>query len=282
MRAFFILHFSFYIFLLSLSKDATAQYYYKDIWNSQALSKEFAILKTEKIRTVVVKSFEDDGEPSQGFFCEKKIDRNYTRSEMISRANISSQSLLVTNFNKKGQIISTIDSTTSDLNRSEYTYDEQDRVKTISTFTRADDDHNGGLEETREYTYDALGRPLKLIRKKNGVDYSTTTFTTDERGNIIEELEKGKNLSRKYFYYYDDKNRLTDVVHYNDIARRLLPDYIYEYNSTGLIKQMISTSEGANNYFIWRYTYNDKRLRETERCLTKEKRLLGSVEYVYK
>lgn len=277
MRIFLILSFSFFIF-----HSVSAQYYYKDFWNNQALTKEFTILKTEKIRTIAIKSYEDDGEPSVGFFCEKKFDRNYSRSEMISRSNISSQSLLLTNYNKKGQIISTIDSTTSDVNMSEYTYDENDRVKTITTRTRADDDHNGGLAETREYSYDTQGRLSKMTRKKNGVEYSTTSFTIDEKGNVIEEVETGKNLSRKYFYYYDDKNRLTDVVHYNDIARRLLPDYIYEYNSTGQIKQMISTAEGANNYFIWRYTYNDKRLRETERCLTKEKRLMGSVQYIYK
>ena len=45
---------------------------------------------------------------------------------------------------------------------------------------------------------------------------------------------------------------------------------------------MISTEEGDSNYFIWKYTYNDKNLRETEKCFTKERRLLGTIEYDYK
>jgi len=78
------------------------------------------------------------------------------------------------------------------------------------------------------------------------------------------------------------KNRLTDIVHFNQVARRLLPDYMYEYNATNLPRQMISTEEAGSNYFIWKYTYNDKNLRETEKCFSKEKRLLGTIEYEYK
>jgi hypothetical protein len=56
---------------------------------------------------------------------------------------------------------------------------------------------------------------------------------------------------------------------------------MYEYNSLNLPVQMISTEEGGNNYFIWQYSYNDKNLREKEKCFSKEKRLLGSIEYEY-
>ena len=99
---------------------------------------------------------------------------------------------------------------------------------------------------------------------------------------IEENTEGNNNADKKYFYYYDDKSRLTDVVHFNEIARRLLPDYMYEYNSANQPRQMISTEEGGSNYFIWKYTYNDKNLRETEKCFSKEKRLLGTIEYEYR
>ncbi len=58
--------------------------------------------------------------------------------------------------------------------------------------------------------------------------------------------------------------------------------YMYEYNSANQPIQMISTAVGGDNYFIWRYAYNDKKLRETEKCYSKEKRLLGRIEYEYK
>lgn len=271
------------ITLLTLLSTATnAQFFYKDIWTNQQLTKEFAILKNENLRTVSVKSFEDDGEPSEGFYCERKIDRNFTKSEMISRSNITQQSLLVSFYNDKGWLTKTIDSSQTSLARSEYEYDNKGRITMLTNFTKANDE-GGGITETHQYIYNAAGKPEKMVTKKNNADVSTVNFTIDEKGNVIEEEEivKGKK-GRKYLYYYDDKNRLTDVVHYNERAKRLLPDYMYEYNPQGQVKQMISTEDNISNYYTWKYTYNDQKLRESEKCYSKERRLLGSIQYEYK
>jgi hypothetical protein len=258
-----------------------AQYFYKDIWSPQQLTKEMGILKNEKIRTISVKSFEDSGEPSEGFFCEKKIEKDYSLSETITRSYVTSQSLLATHFNSKGLITQTTDSTESSLSRTEYFYDDNDRITRIKTFTKADNELSG-IEETHRYSYDSSGTLKTMIREKNNAEMSTVNFKVDEKGNVIEEDERLKNGSNKnYFYYYDDKNRLTDIVHYNERAKRLLPDYMYEYNSQNQIKQMISIEEGSG-YYIWKYTYNDKGLRDTEKCLSKERKLLGSIQYVYR
>lgn len=268
--------------LIAVSSGVNAQYFYKDIWTNQQLTKEFAILKNENIRTITVKSFEDDGEPSEGFYCERKIDRNFTKSEMISRSYITNQSLLVSYYNEKGWIIKTVDSTQTSLARSEYEYDNKGRIIMTTNFTKANDE-TGGITETHQYIYNATGKPEKMIRRKNNADVSTINFTIDDKGNIIDEEEITRGIKgRKYFYYYDDKNHLTDVVHYNERAKRLLPDYMYEYNQSGQIKQMISTEDNISNYFTWKYTYNDQRLRESEKCYSKEKRLLGSIQYEYK
>ena len=56
---------------------------------------------------------------------------------------------------------------------------------------------------------------------------------------------------------------------------------MFEYNSAGKITQMTAVEEGSNNYFIWKYTY-DNGLRIKEKCFTNEKRLMGSIEYEYK
>lgn len=268
--------------LIAVSSGVNAQYFYKDIWTNQQLTKEFAILKNENIRTISVKSFEDDGEPSEGFYCERKIDRNFTKSEMISRSYITNQSLLVSYYNEKGWIIKTVDSTQTSLARSEYEYDNKGRIIMTTNFTKANDE-TGGITETHQYIYNATGKPEKMIRRKNNADVSTINFTIDDKGNVIDEEEITRGVKgRKYFYYYDDKNHLTDVVHYNERAKRLLPDYMYEYNQSGQIKQMISTEDNISNYFTWKYTYNDQRLRESEKCYSKEKRLLGSIQYEYK
>ncbi len=282
MLRFFSLSIAAAALFFCFSLNASAQYFYKDIWMNQQLNKEFAIIKNENIRTVSVKSFEDDNEPSEGFFCERRIDKNYTKSNMISRSIITNQSLLTSYYNERGWILKTVDSTETSLARTDYDYDNKGHIIKITNFTKANDE-NSGITETHQYLYNANGRLEKMIRKKNNMDISTVNFTTDEKGNVIDEEERirGKK-GKKYFYYYDDKNRLTDVVHYNERAKRLLPDYMYEYNPQGQIKQMISTEDAASNYFIWQYTYNDQRLRESEKCYSKEKRLLGSIQYQYK
>ena len=268
--------------LIAISSAANAQFFYKDIWTIQQLTKDFSILKNENVRTVVVKSFEDDGEPSQDFFCERKIDRDFTKSETVTRSIITQQSLLVSYYNERGWLIKTVDSTQTSLSRVEYTYDNKGHIIMVTNFTKANDE-NGGITETHQYIYNATGKPEKMIRRKNNADVSTINFTIDDKGNVIDEEEITRGVKgRKYFYYYDDKNHLTDVVHYNERAKRLLPDYMYEYNQSGQIKQMISTEDNISNYFTWKYTYNDQRLRESEKCYSKEKRLLGSIQYEYK
>ncbi len=261
--------------------NVTAQFYYKDVWYPQQLHKEMDMLKAEKVKAVSVKSFDSNGEPSEGFFCEKRINKNYTSSQTITKSTVTSQSLLSSYFNAKELLIKTADSSEAALNLTEYVYNNNDQVAAVNTLTKAYDDANA-INENHQYIFDPGGRLQQMIRKKNNADYSTINFKVDEKGNVIEEQEILKNgQSTKYFYYYDDKNNLTDVVHYNDRAKRLLPDYMYEYNALGQIKQMTTIEEGGG-YYIWRYTYNDQKLRDTEKCFSKEKKLLGSVQYSYK
>lgn len=272
---------AFFLLACMFSFSVHAQYYYKDIWNNQQLMKEFSLLKKDNLKTIKIKSFEDDGQPSDGFYCEKKINKNYTQSQMISKSNITGQSLLITDYNAEGRPVKLTDNTPTTISTTQYEYDNLGRLSVMRMMTKADDD-SSGISETHEYFYDDKGRPVKMLQKKNNVLISTMQFVSDSTGNIIEEDIKSNNSAlKKYYYYYDDKNQLTDVVHYNERAKRLLPNYMYEYTSFNQPKQMISTEEGGSNYLIWKYTYNDKNLRETEKCFSKERRLLGTIEYEY-
>ena len=263
------------------SFSVNAQYYYKDIWTNHQMEQQFSILKNENLKTIKIKSFEDDGEPSDGFYCEKKINKDFTQSQMISKSNITGQSLLVSNYNADGRPVKTTDETPTTTSTIQYEYDHLGKLSVMRTTTKADDD-SGEITETHEYFYDDKGQPSKMLRKKNNILIATIHFISDTNGNTIEEDVEGTNSNdKKYYYYYDNKNRLTDVVHYNERAKRLLPNYMYEYDALNHPIQMISTEEGGNNYFIWKYTYNDKNLRETEKCFSKERRLLGTIQYEY-
>jgi len=265
---------------LATSFIANAQYYYKDILSNKQLIAEMAQLKEQKVRSVSLKSFEDDGSPSEGFFCERKINKNYTTVETVTKSNVTGASLFTSTFNEKGLLEQTVDSSDIASSTSLYSYnDKGDIIKIVSIVRSSDDDFKNEIREEHIYEYGNKGLPTKMIRVKNLTDSVVILFSTDEAGNI--SIEKNTKTSDTYYYYYDTKNRITDVVRLNRYNQKMLPDYIFEYNNAGLITQMTATEEGGSYYFIWKYTY-DNGLRIKEKCYSKEKRLMGSIEYEYK
>ncbi|MBS1565651.1 MAG: hypothetical protein JST39_14775, partial [Bacteroidetes bacterium] len=52
-------------------------------------------------------------------------------------------------------------------------------------------------------------------------------------------------------------------------------------NDAGLVSQLIIVPEGSNEYQIWKYNYNSNGLKTQEMCYSKQKQLLGKVEYTY-
>lgn len=261
--------------------SSSAQYYYKDILSTQKLNNEFFILKNANIKLIKISSFDENDQPSEGFFCEKKVNKNFTQSEMMSKSNITGQSVLVTDYNNTGKIAKTTSTTPNTTNTVEFEYGDSGQISLIRTKTIADGD-SAGIIETHEYIYNGEGKPVKMLRKKNNQLISTITFISDDKGNVIEEDAVGNTSDKKYFYYYDTNNHLTDIVHYNVIAKRLLPDYMFEYNNNSTEPtQMISVDETGRNYFIWRYGYDDKQLPDIQKCYSKEKKLLGTIQFEY-
>lgn len=269
------------LFFCMAASGAQAQYYYKDIVSNIQLQEDMTRYRENKIRSINIKSFEDNGTPSEGFFAQKKINKDYSRTELMTRSNISAPSMLTTYFNNKGQVLQTNDSSEISVTNTTYQYDAEGRISKIATGIRSsDDDFTSEIHEQHLYVYDDKGLPQKMTRVKNYKDSIVILFAADEHGNIV--IEKDTRSGTKFYYYYDAKNRLTDVVQENDFKLRMHPDYIFEYNNTaGLISQMTTTEEGGNNYYVWKYTY-DNGLRVREKCYTKERKLMGTIEYEYK
>jgi hypothetical protein len=273
--------FCFLGLLFGLPFTIQAQYFYKDILKTKEINQEFASLKMSNTHLIKLKSFEDDDEPSEGFFCEKKINKDFSKSEMVSKSFITEESLVSTFYSEKNEIIKVITTTSAVTNSIQYEYGLNSRLTKLIMVTSSNLD-SSKIEETREYFYSANNNVEKMIRKKNGQLIATITFQADENGNIIEEKVVGSPGDIDYLYYYDTKNRLTDVVHYNTKAQKLLPDFIFDYNSKNQVKQMMSVDNNASNYLVWKYSYNEHNLPEIQKCYSKEKRLLGTIEFEYK
>jgi hypothetical protein len=100
---------------------------------------------------------------------------------------------------------------------------------------------------------------------------------------VAEENSVRRNVSLPaYYYYYDDHNRLTDIVSYNVKAKRLLPLYIFEYNTDNQLLSMLVVPEGTDDYQKWIYEYNDAGMKVKETCINKRKQVLGHIRYQYK
>ena len=135
----------------------SAQYYYKDIIISKQAGTELSILKEQKIKTVKINSFENDGLPSEGFFGEKKISKDYTKVATMTRSDITGPSLF-SSFFKNSLLYKTIDSSQIAVSTSTYEYNEKNNiVKTTSVIKSNDDDFANEIIEEHIYIYNESG-----------------------------------------------------------------------------------------------------------------------------
>ncbi len=256
-----------------------AQYFYKDIITIKQAARDLADYKQSAKHLIKIKSFEPNGIASENFFCEKKINKNYTKSALYTRTDMSNQSLLESYFNAAGLLIRSYDSSEFVVSNSYYEYNNnQQLIKTTFFSKSSDDDFVNAIKEEHQYEYDAANNLQSMMRIKNDVDTFFVAFSLDEHQNVA--VEKDDKTSTTYYYYYDEQNRLTDVVHAVDYKEKLVADYIFEYNAAGLITQMTNTEPGSNNFIVWKYVYENG-LRTTERVFSKDGDLMGKIQYEY-
>lgn len=256
-----------------------AQYYYKDILNTQNTSSELIKYKNATIAKVKLSSFEADGTITKDFFCEKKISKDYKKTTLLSLDAELGKSIFETYYNEKNNIIKTVDSSEQFSCTTNFIYDENNRLfSAISHSSSHDDDFINNSIEAHQFEYDQKGNPKRLLIIKNQKDTTVILFSCNEKGQVI--VEKDTKTAFKYYYYYDDKNHLTDVVHMSEYNIKPTPDYIFEYNSNDEITQMITSGEQKANSMIWKYDYENG-LRIKERYFSSSKKYLGKIEYQY-
>jgi YD repeat-containing protein len=186
-------------------------------------------------------------------------------------------------FNDRGQLVNSVDSALNVKSTSTYTYDANGKIISISnSATDADSTGDFSQTEVHQYIYKD-GKLDKMWRIINKTDSLEVRFVTDEKGNVLEERNFRRGvLADPVYYYYDDRNRLTDIVRFNYKANRLLPDYLFEYDENDRVIQKITTTSGKNlGYLTWRYLFDEKGLKTKEALFNKDKQLQGRIDYTY-
>ena len=266
---------------LLISIGADAQYYYKDIISPAQTNERINQYRKQRVRTVNVVSFENNGERTEDFAGSQNISSDYKRITTSFNTPMSGSSELTTHFDANGKLVKSVDTTDGSHSESQYFYDDNGSLTRITNVSTSAG--NKIEKEDHYWHYNSSGKPEKMLRVKNNTDTTYVTFTLDENGNVAEENSTRKSKALPpYYYYYDAQNRLTDIVSYNDKAKRLLPLYIFEYGESGQLASMLVVPEGTDDYQKWIYEYNASGLKVKETCLNKRKQVLGRVEYAYR
>lgn len=268
------------IFFSMLCLNAGAQFYYNDIIGTRQANQQYKNFKNQQVTRVNATSFEGNSQPLTDFLLEQAI--NFKNQQVIthSRSVSNGESFFISLFENE-RVVKTVDSNASAINTVLYDYDSQGRIKTVQSSNK---DFDGILRTTElhNWMYNEKGMPEKMLKVKNNTDTTVVTFKYDDAGNTGEEVWKKNNrVTETYYYFYNAKQQLTDIVRFNAKARRMLPDYIFEYNDEGNISQMTQMQTAGANYYVWRYIYNTKGLKEKELVFNKQKDLLGKIEYAY-
>jgi antitoxin component YwqK of YwqJK toxin-antitoxin module len=267
---------------LSLATITQAQYYYNDIVGARALEDRMKSYTTNKVKTITATGYDDRGSKSNDFNEWQEID---AAASLLKIANRNGQqvSRQFYQFDNQLRLTSITDSSALIKSISQYGYDAGNHIISIKTVTDDPDSlHDFSETEEHQWIY-ANGKPSKMWKIVNGKDSSEYRFFLDEKGNVASEHVYRYNVAiDSVLYYYDDNNRLTDIVRYNTRSKQLLPDAMFEYDDNNRVIQKITViSTIRPDYLIWRYLFNEKGLKTREALFNKQKELRGRIEYQY-
>ena len=271
-----------FLLLLLFFVDANSQYYYKDLVAAADITRLMKTYTANNIKKVTARGITPEGGAASDFTEVGEINTNGT-SLRITTTNNKIVSTLTFNFNDRGLLTSSVDSTVAVKSTSTYTYDGNGKITSISNSAN-DADSSGDFSQTEVHQYiykdGKLDKMWRIINKKDSLE---VRFVIDGNGNVLEERNFRRGvLADPIYYYYDDRNRLTDIVRFNYKANRLLPDYLFEYDDNDRVIQKITTTSGKNiGYLTWRYLFDEKGLKTKEALFNKDKQLQGRIDYSY-
>jgi hypothetical protein len=273
--------------LLLLSYNLPAQYYYNDIIGTRETYRLMKSYVANKVKSVAASGSDQRGVKATEFSEYHEVKENGRALKATAIINLN-KTVTYSRFDEEGRVISMTDSSSEMESNTIYHYDKEGRISSIQN-TIHDSANNFNQVETHQWVYNNQGKPEKMWRiissSTQGIpDSLEIRFVIDEDGNPAEERSYRKGYETGYlYYYYDDKNRLSDIVRYNTRLKKLLPDLMFEYDEADRVVQKITAVSSLNmgGYLIWRYIYNEQGLKTKEALFNNEKVLTGRIDYTY-
>ncbi|MGZ3846259.1 MAG: hypothetical protein ACXVBH_09390 [Flavisolibacter sp.] len=268
--------------ILLIGLSSSAQYYYKDIVGTKESSELIKSYMKNKVARVMLSSYDADNTKSDNLYVQQEFSpgTRVLKTSTGTGEDNGNSSTVFTYADDQGNIVKTVDSSGVVVNTTSYEYDATGNLKLVTT-----NSSDTTVSESEQHLWQwENGKPTKMLRIRNKRDTTYVNFKLDDRGNVSEEAATHKSVpDRPYFYYYNENNQLTDVVRYNERAKQLLPEYMFEYSSSNQVIQKITIPTNNSDYLIWRYQYNPQGLKVKEVVYSKhdKKTPMGKVEYQY-
>lgn len=274
MKELLVTVFAFFIF-----QTCWCQYYYNDIISLKQSNEIYAALKQNNIHLVTATSTESDNTLTTGFSYKKQITNN--GSLVITDVSLEATGPTETlEYYTNNLLSKSVDSSVNVTTTVDYKYNDEGNIDWIQTQT---DDTSRSMHSTEVHKWFYTNNiPDSMLRIKDNADTTFVHFKKDAQQNIIEEMWLKKNkMIEHYFYYYNDSNKLTDIVRFNTRAQQMLPDFLFAYNDNGTLSQLTQIPQGSSDYITWQYIYDDRGLKIKDVLFDKHQELLGTVTYTY-
>ena len=268
-------------FFCIISTSLFSQYYYNDILSNMQSNKNYSVMKDAAVKTVTVTHYNNNDELQTDLKIEQTFSKDYTTLESKTTSSDKVRPMLLFNHYENNKIVKTEDTHDSVNTIVNYKYNNNGLLENIVSYTNDTTIASESLE-SHQWFYNERGRVIYMLKIKNKKDTTKIELVYDKDSLITEEnwFRKGK-VMETYYYYYNDKKQLTDIVRFNNRAKRLLPDYLFEYDALNNVQSMTQVPAGSSNYLIWQYIYTDKGLKKQDNCFTKQRQLIGKMKYEY-
>lgn len=281
------------VFISSITIQAQSYHYYNDIVSPADMANQMKSLVQNKVSTITATGYTPQGAKASDFSeTTQVLDNGKTlRVSKISGLNIQ---VSRQEFDNAGRLVRTIDSAAGVADITTYEYDQEGRISKVSN-TTTDDSKEFSDTELHQWFYTADGKTDKMIKTINGADSVVIKIIPEDHGLPGEEVsyKNGRETDHVYYYYNDDKNRLTDIVRFNKKINKLVPEVIFSYDDADHVIQRVVSAEGDSygiksmgsiyfvRYLIWRYIYNEQGLKTKEALFDKNQELTGKIVYTY-
>lgn len=275
-----------YLSVFSVS-TLKAQYYYNDIIATNEANWQMSIYNDESVRSVSAIGYDANGLKANDFseYYEVKDQGKTLKITNITNLN---KTVKYSFFDQQGRLVKITDSFSVIQNNTTYEYDNSGKIIKVENVVK-DSANDFNQVETHIWLYDqnniakTMWRIVTQTGSLNSIDSLEVSFVVDQNGNISEERSFRKGIETSFlYYYYDEQNRLSDIVRFNKKLNKLIPDIMFEYDDEDrVIQKITTTSDRVIAYLIWRYIYNDKGLKTKEALFDNDKSLKGRIEYSY-